>query len=208
MNTEKFKGDDLELKFEESARPIFDQASASLDEFYANGYTASPFLLMLYDEKRIPFSERVNKNAFVEFIKEVINRYPFVGNFDTYLFVLRAIFGQLSEIVFTVPSAGILEISVNATSALEFEFIGEDGTGVFNVSDSVNDILIFRGVSGIETEYDLELLFSEIMPAGITPHISLTFFERYDFVADDGLGGLDPVVDHLGNQIVFMEIGA
>lgn len=212
METQKFKGDAIELKMESVAIPVFDLTDSALDQFYQNGFESTPFLLMLYDEKRIPFSERVGRDAFVVFIIETFKNFPFIGTFDTYLFIIRAIFGDLSTIVFDVPVPGKLSIEVNATSSLEFDFIAvePDGVGGFNiyeVTDSTGLTLGFRGIAGIDTEYELELLFSEIMPAGITPDIALSFFERSDFVAEDDLGNLDQVIDYLGNQIVFSEIG-
>lgn len=206
-----FKGDQTELKMLAAAGPVFDRTSSALDEFYADGFNCNPFLVMLYDEKRMPFSSRIDKEPFLIFIKEALTRFPFTGTFDVYLFILFAIFGADSEINFEVPAPGKLSIDVNAISNLEFEFIGRDfinGNYVFyNMVDYTGDRLAFRGISGIKTEHDLKLLFSEIMPAGIAPTISLTFFGRYNFVAlyDDGL--LYEILDSFGNQIIFMEIG-
>jgi hypothetical protein len=206
--SEKFKGDDTELKMVACAEPAFAQTSQSLDEFYEGCYEASPFLLMLYEENRVPFSERVKRDAFVEFIKEVLRRFPVIGTYEAYLFILRAIFGELSDITFTVPAAGKLQIDVNATSSLEFDFIGRDALGnTFNMTTQDGLTLGFRGVSGIETEYELELLFSEIMPAGITPDITLTFFVRHVFIGEDGIGEFY-VTTSDGDRILFTEVGA
>ncbi len=205
--SQKFKGDDTELKMVACAEPAFANTSASLDDFYEECYDASPFLLMLYEEGRVPFSERVKRDAFVEFIREVLNRFPFIGTYETYLFVLRAIFGELSEITFTVTAPGKLQIDVNATSNLEFDFIARDGLGnLFNMTTQDGLTLGFRGVAGIDTEYELELLFSEIMPAGIIPDITLTFFVRHVFIGEDGSGEFY-VTTGDGDRILFTEIG-
>ncbi len=100
VNPEYFKGDEDELKFYNAAAPVMDKISDDLDLFFNGAYTASPFILMLYDDKRIPFAERIKRLAFVEFVKEMFSRYSFVGSFESYLFVLRAIFGAESEITF------------------------------------------------------------------------------------------------------------
>jgi len=206
MTPEKFKGDPTELKFDNAGRPAMDLIGRDLNDFFNGCYESNPFLLQLYDDRRIPFSDRIKREAFLPFIKELFSRYGFVGNVDTHLFVLRAIFGELSEIFFTIPNPGHLEIDVNATSSLEIEFIGRDQDGFFNLSDDLGNDLMFRGLAGIETSAQLELLFSEIMPAGIYYDITLTFFTRYFFVAEES-GDLYDVVDHDGNQIVFVEIG-
>lgn len=207
MLTEKFKGDDTELKFDATFAAVFDQTSVAKDQFLSQGFDASPFILMLYGERRIPFSERVKQEAFVEFYKEVLKRFPFVGTFDSYIFILTAIFGAASEITFDVTGPGVLEIDVNADSTLVFDFIGRDELGdTFEMIDDVGNILEFRGLAGIETVAELELLFSEIMPAGISPHISLSFYSKYIFIGEDGVGEFE-VLDNLGNNIVFTELG-
>ena len=209
MVTEKFKGDATELKFEASASPAFDQISIALDEMFAEGANSSPFILMLYDEKRAPFYDRVKRIAFVEFYKEILKRFPFVGTFDTYLFVLAAIFGSEDDIRFDVPSAGVLNVDVSSGANLEFDFLARDNLGnVFEMITSAGDKIQFRGISGIETAYELELLFSEMMPCGISPHVTLSYYSKYTFVADDGVGNLNDVIDHLGNNIIFTEAGA
>jgi len=206
-----FKGDPKELKMIAVGEPVMDLTSAALDEFYEEGFNASPFLLMLYDENRMPFYTRVPRDIFVDFIKEALRIFPFTGTFESYLFILNAIFGIDSEVTFDVPAPGRLNIDVAAIANSEFEFMGREfipGSGyeLFNITDSEGDELLFRGVPGIETEYELNLLFSEIIPDGIVPAISLSFFTRSDWVAEEE-SILYNVTDNNDNQIVFYEIG-
>jgi hypothetical protein len=208
--TQNFKGDATELKMRAIAEPLLDLTDLALNSFYQDGFDCSPFLLMLYDEKRMPFSERIPRAAFVDFVKEALKNFPVTGTFESYLFVLRSIFGLASEINFIVPDPGKLEIDIAAISNTEFDFIAREFTGgmftFFDMVDSEGNILTFRGVPGIDTEYELNLLFSEIMPAGITPTIALTFYGYYDFIAYDDDGIYD-MVDYFANQLIFREIG-
>lgn len=205
-----FKGDALEIKMRASAEPAFDLASGALNDFYQGGEDCDEFLLMLYDEGRMPFSERIGRDVFVPFIRKALSNFPFIGNFESYLFILREIFGEESEILFDVTDPGELSISVNASSDFGYEFLGREfysGTQhFFTLTTQEGDDLIFRGVAGIETEHELSLLFSEIMPAGIFPSVALDFFEKYFFVAEEDSTQFD-VIDHLGNQIIFIEVG-
>ncbi len=106
--------------------------------------------------------------------------------------------------------AGKLAIDITAADSVEFEFVGrefEDGVfSIFNIVDYDGSLLIFRGIPGIQSEYDLELLFSEIIPAGIFPDTSLSFYTRYDFVAEED-SVLYQVIDNNGHQIIFYEVG-
>lgn|SRR5678815_3823223 len=209
-NVQNFKGDSLELKFQAVGNPVFDLANTALDDFYANGFDASPFILMLFDEGRMPFSERIPRDAFVPFVRQALKNFPITGIFENYLFVLRSIFGDLSEINFLVPAPGKLEIDIAAISNTTFDFIGREFSGgmytFFDMIDSDGDTLEFRGIPGISTEYELNLLFSEMMPAGIVPIIALTFYGYFDFIAYDDFGIYD-MVDYSGNKLIFREIG-
>ncbi len=208
--TQSFKGDSVETKMRSVADPVFDLTNASLDDFYDQGFDASPFLLMLYDNGKIPYSQRIKRDYFVVFIKEALKRFPVIGTFESYVFILTAIFGEFTEINFEVPGAGKLAIDITAADSVEFEFVGrefEDGVfSIFNIVDYDGSLLIFRGIPGIQSEYDLELLFSEIIPAGIFPDTSLSFYTRYDFVAEED-SVLYQVIDNNGHQIIFYEVG-
>ena len=210
--SQNFKGDPTELKMQAVVDPLLDVTDVSLDEFYSDGFESTPFLLAMYDDKRMPFSDRINRDAFVDFVKQAFKNFPVTGTFESYLLLLSQIFGSNSEVVFSVPAAGKLGIDIAAISSSEFDFIGREFVGgvfsYFDMIDSDGNILTFRGVPGIDTEYELALLFSEIMPAGIFPIISLSFYGYYFFVADaDGDDTLYDMVDYNGDQIIFREIG-
>lgn len=204
---ENFKGDADELKMRLVAEPVFDLTNSALNDFYAQGFDTNSFLLMLYDEKRMPFSERIPRAAFVDFVREALGNFPVTGTFESYIFVLKSIFGPDTEINFDVPASGKLGIEINAIASSEFDFIGREFISgdyqFFNMVDEIGNTLIMTGVPGIENAYELGLLFSEIIPAGITPTLFLQFIVRSDFIADDG----SDMLDDSNNQIIFYEIG-
>lgn len=205
-----FKGDAEELKYKAAADQVFNATEVALDDFYENGAQCEPFLLMLYDEGRVPFSQRINRDVFVSFVKRALENYPFIGNFESYLFILREIFGAESEILFDVPAPGKLAISVNSIADVIYQFIGRTvisgGYETFDVVTSDGDELVFRGLSGIDSERELGLLLSEIIPNGVFTTFSLEFFTTYSFVGEDDDGEFD-MVTHLGDQLIFVEIG-
>lgn len=207
---QNFKGDAVELKMQACATPAFQITGTALDSFLEGGADSDPFLLMLYDEKRMPFSDRVTRNVFVPFIKKALLNFPFIGNFESYIFILKEIFGADAEVIFDVPAEGHLLVSVNAAAGLSFEAIGreyKDGVyEFFNLITQDGEQIIFSGIAGIETEKELSLLFSEIIPAGIFPEISLDFFSKSVFIGYEGTDIFD-VTDHIGNQIIFIEFG-
>lgn len=209
MLTQKFKGDDFELQMEEAAKPAFDSTDHALDDFYDGCYLASDWLLALYDAGRMPFSQRVPRDSFVDFFKQALGYFPSTGTFEAYLFILESIFGEGTDVQFEVPAAGKLEVLVNAASSLSFdfqarEFIG-DGFNFFEMETVDGDTISFRGISGIDSEAELIQLLSELIPVGVFTDIALTFFEISSFIAEDTLGNEFLIIDHLGNQIIFFE---
>lgn len=200
--TQKYKGDALELKFDEAGKPAMAICGAALDDYYENAYSAQEFLLMLYDQGRMPFGSKIPRDDFVRFIIEAIPGFAVTGTFRMMIFLFKSLFGELTDIIFTVPAPGRLQVDVNASTLLEFNaiFVEQDGeTG--NIIDHTGNELVFSAVSGIDTQYEFNQIMSEIFPAGIYPEVTLSFFTQYQWIDDVG----DNIVDTFGNNIVFVE---
>lgn len=197
---QNFKGDATESKMYAVGEPILDLIHLAKDEFYAQGFTAAQFLLMLYDEERIPFSQRIPRDAFVAFFREMQAYSNFTGTFETYLFVLRGIFGQVAEINFDVPNPGELEISINTTNTVEHAMFGDDGGDFFLVDDDDNQ-MVGDQIAGITSQYELDLLFKEIVPAGINPTVAISFYEYFSMVGDESSVDYN-IVDDDDNQFI------
>lgn len=211
MGAQNFKGDAIEQKMRAAGEPALDFTSLALDDFYEGGANSAAFILSLYDQGRLPFSQRIDRDVFVAFFQKAYENFPFIGSFESYIFILKEIFGAESEILFEVPAPGKLNISVNAVADVVYdavvrELISSSAYDFFTLATLDNEDIVFRGIAGIETEYELGLLFAEIMPAGIYPTISLEFFTKSTFIGEDGDGVYD-VTDNNTNQIVFIEIG-
>lgn len=210
--TQKFKGDTSELAMEAAGATAFDLVSLAQDRFFDGCYETEDFLLSLYDNGRMPFSDRVPRDAFVSFIKQAIPNFPFTGTFEAYIFIIKSIFGADAEILFEVPAAGQLEIVINSSASLEFDWIATefvDGSYInYEMTTMDGDFLQFRGISGITSQAQLNQLLSELIPAGIYPSITLQFFTLSSFVVEDPDTELFLLVDSSGNQIVFFELGA
>lgn len=207
--TQSFKGDLVESQIGEAGSPPFDSCSLALDEFFAGGYEATDFLLAQYDAGRMPFSDRVPRETFVAFFKEALLNFETIGSFESYLFIVKAIFGAQSDILFSIPTvAGQISMLVSASSSLEFDFQAREfvdgGADFSDMTTMDGDGIQFRGVSGIDSEAKLKALLSEIIPGGLSPHITLGFFTLSSFASSAD----ELIIDHLGNQIVFFETGA
>ena len=207
--TQFFKENDAEeQKMFESALPALVQAEADRDEFYDNAYDNRPFLLALYDGNKVPFSLKVIRDSFPEFYQAYAPFFPFAGSFESIIAVLKGLFGADSEILFDVPAPGKLAIDVFSTSEILDNFIFREPGDSDLMIDSDGDEIVFRSLGGINTEHELMLICSEIVLAGIWLELSLNFFEKFFFVAENSGGDLEQIVDHLGNELIFIEVGA
>lgn len=211
--TQNFKGDELELQMRAAAERAFDICSDELDDYFDGAFEAADFLLMLYDSGRMPFSERVPRDSFVAFIKQAIPNAQFTGTFESYLFILESIFGTGTEVQFAVPAAGKLSLTVDVADTILYDMIGREfgagGFSNFSLITKDGDQIALSGLSGIDSQAELAQLLAELIPGGISPTITLTFFQLSRIVVDyDGAGSLFSLIDYLGNEIVFYEPGA
>lgn len=215
--TQNFKGDPTELKFYNAGREAFDSCTIAKDQFFAGAYTAGDFMLMLYDAGRMPFVARVPRDTFVSFIRQAIPNSRFMGTFESYLFILRSIFGANVGVQFTVPDPGQLEVEVNAagfssrdvpSAYVDFDWVAKriEGSSVFidELVTSDGEQMILSAITGIETEGQLQALFAELIPAGILTTITLTFFTISQWITD-GLDQDYTIVASNGDEIVFYE---
>jgi hypothetical protein len=207
---QNFKGDATELKVRACAEPALDQIGSSLDAMYEEAADSLPFLLMLYDEGLVPFSQRISRDNWVLFIRQMFSFFPFCGSFENYIFTIKSVFGPDAFIWFDVPEAGKLEISVSGTDSLFDAIVREYSGGAyteFTLVDSDDDIIQFSTTAGIDNEYELKLLFSEMTPVGIFSTITLDFFVPYLLIGDEGSNEFE-ITDHLGNNILLFEVGS
>lgn len=209
--TQYFKGDTTEKKMAAVFDGIDSVISESKDDFFENFQTSKPFILSLYDINAVPFTSLVPRDIYYDFIYELLERYPVTGTFDFYLAILLRIFGDRASIFFTVSSPGKLDIEVVGSSDIESELLfSEFNFDTFSSETGelithAGDVMTAVGFPGISTQYQLNQIISQIIPAGISPTITLTFAGIYDFIADTSTGTHE-MVDDDEIRIIFIEL--
>lgn len=173
-----FKGDDDERKIASVAISLFDQLAFQKREMYAGVYESAPLGDVLYDSRRSPLANAIPKSVFRIAFKEIFDAFVAVGTFEAYLTVFRKIFGESVVVDFTVPAAGKLQIDVEASGVELFNFvtryIESNAYVIDQMIDDEGDNLVFQALAGFESQYELERMFFEMVPAGIYTEISLT----------------------------------
>jgi hypothetical protein len=175
---QKFKGDALELKFEAVMSGIAQDLSLQRDLFMEGAYEAAPLGDLIFDDLRSPLSNAISKEIFRTAFAEIFQAFIEVGTFEAYLTVFKKIFGDDVEVLFTIPAAGKLQIDITAEGVELADFVAryiQDNQYVFDeIIDDEGDNIVFQSIKGFQSQYELEQMLFEMVPAGIYTEISLT----------------------------------
>ncbi len=173
-----FKSDDIEKQFYGSGKPAFQQAITQKDLFFNDAYGTFPLGDLLHDTKRAPLTNAIVKQIFRESFAEIIQAFIESGNFESYLTVFRKIFGDDVEVTFTIPDPGKLNIDIVAQgielSDLLAREISDETYEFFELTDDEETNILVQGIKGFESQYEVEQMLFELVPAGIFTAITLT----------------------------------
>lgn len=172
-----FKGDEKELKVVESGRVIFDILSSQKSDFFTDAFNCAALGDIIYDSKRSPLANAIAKDIFRISFKQIFDAFVVAGSFESYITVFQKIFGEDVVISFTVPAPGKLNIDIEAEGFELSDFLSRyisDNEYVFDeVVDYDLDNIVFQTVIGFTTQYELEQMLFEMVPAGIFTTITL-----------------------------------
>jgi hypothetical protein len=174
---QNFKGDDFELQMQAAGTPAMDTVELQLDEFFDGAFTAMPLGDVLYDSNRSPLANAIDRDIFRASFPELFDSFVVAGSFDSYISVFHKIFGETADITFTVPAPGKLEIDILADEIILSNFVARqivDNAYTYdNMLTQAGDQIVFQSVKGFKTQYELEQMLYEMVPAGIYTIITL-----------------------------------
>ncbi len=188
---QKFKNDSIENKYIDAGTPIFDQLSMAKDDFFDDCYNAAPLGDLLHEGDRSPLSTAIQLEIFRNCFNTVYENFRVAGTFESYLVVFQKIFGESVQVEFNAdnlttpdspPGPGKLQINIIADELELFDFVARhinDNEYLFDkvvyYDDDGQDNIIFQTVKGFHTQYELEQMLFEMVPAGVFTDINLTF---------------------------------
>lgn len=164
-------GDEKEKKVADAAAPVLTLIGTELDDFFAEAFKAYPLGDVLYTLGVDPMAGVITQDVFRISFPAIHDLFTRCGTFEFYMEVFRSIWGPDVEVVFTVPSPGVLEINITAINTsqanfLEREIISEQY--IYNeVTDHTPDFLMFQDTIGIKTQREVDALINELSPAGV-----------------------------------------
>lgn len=172
-----FKGDELELKMIAVGTPILEDLSLQKDLFFEGAYQSYALGDLIYDSGLSPLSNAIAKDIFRTSFNEIFQSFTVAGTFESYLEVFRKIFGPDVIVEFEVPGPGQLNINIAAVGVEQSNFIARrivNNAYVYEkVIDHEGDGILFQTIKGFQTQYELEQMLFEMVPAGIYTVIDL-----------------------------------
>ncbi len=180
---QKFKGDDLENKFIATYEPLFGQLSAGLDDFFDGSYEDGMLGDLLHEDDRSPLSNAIRLEIFRLSFNTIYEQFRVAGSFESYLTVFAKIFGDTVAVTFTVPGPGKLQIDIVADQLEEFDFVARHIDNNMYLYDEViwydttpdQGNIVLQTIKGFHSQYELQQMLFEMVPAGVYTEISLTF---------------------------------
>lgn len=178
---EFFKGDAVEQKFLAVGESVSDALSSEKSDFFDEAFACFALGELLYDTGRAPLANAIPRAIFRQVFSALFDAFTFAGSFESYLTVFRAVFGEEVEVTFTVPAPGKLNIDIVASGLELSEFVAryiEDNAYILDeIIDDEGDNIVFQTVKGLESQYELEQMLFEMVPAGVYTEINLTIGE-------------------------------
>lgn len=174
-----FKGDSEELKYYNSAAPILDILRDERETFFDEAYACFVLGEILYDSNRSPLSNAIERDIFRSSFESIFDAFTVAGSFESYIAVFKKIFGDDVDITFTVPDAGKLTIDIVAQGIELKTFVARsivDDAYVFSpiVTQDGLDNIVFQSIKGFTSQYELEQMLFEMVPAGVYTNINLS----------------------------------
>lgn len=175
---QNFKGDATELKFREVHETVGGDLSTQKSLFFEDAYECAELGSVLYDSKLAPLTNAIPREIFRTSFATIFNQFLEAGSAESYIYVFKKIFGDDVDITFTVPAPGKLTIEIEAQNIEESLFVTRyvvDNAYVFDeIIDDEGDNIVFQTIVGFQSQYELEQMLFEMVPAGIFTTITLT----------------------------------
>lgn len=181
------QNDPNEIKIVNATNLMFDQRGAALDLMYQQVYQSREMAEFLYDNNFVALSNVINREVFINTINEIFDAWAHAGTFESYLTILRKIFGNSAIIEFEVPNPGCLDINIISTAYEVANFVARqkvgDGYQYFNIVDGDGNRIVFYNLMSSDGQLDITKIIKTIVPGGIFVTITYDILEEEEFKA-------------------------
>lgn len=171
--TQAFKGDDTELKIAGAAREVFQKLAADLRAWYDGAYTGSGLGALLYDNRLTMIADKMTRQAFIDNYGALLAQWEYPGSFESYLYVLRSVFGPEAAVKFTRLAPGALGIEVTAYRNEMHRWLAQAEAGARNIKTESGAALCFALPKTVLSAGQVIAVLETLIPAGIFVDLNL-----------------------------------
>lgn len=169
--------DELESTVTSVFTPSIDAFEADLEAFFDNIYTIRPLGEILYANKENPLVNVVPEEVFVTSFPTIFEFFKHPLGYESWLSLLRNIFGEEVEIEFQVPEPGVLLINIGALVIENEDALArtiEDSHYVYDeiITQPGGDNLAFQVPQGL-TQQQLDALINSLPIFGVSVQATL-----------------------------------
>ena len=147
MSHQNFNGDNLEMKFCGAFDAVFDDIKSALTQFIEECYGAKALGYTLYDSGAAVLDGVVARDVFADYYDDIFRQFPYGGTFESYLFILKRIFGEQAEISFEILASAALRINIKSDKNAFFKWV-ESILSETAISDENGNVIHFRWALG------------------------------------------------------------
>lgn len=169
---QNFKGDELEIKISGAAEVVFNQLLSEMKAWFDGAYSSTGLGEILYDNKLVPLTQAVARDIFIKNYGAILEKWEYVGSFESYIYVFQQIFGPTTAITFERLSPGALKINISTQQTGFFKWLNKLGGNY--ISDHNGNNINLLSVVGIGDFYEVHGVLDSLNPAGIYLLINFT----------------------------------
>lgn len=161
-----FNGDDLELKFSGSFDLVFADMKEALLAIIGKAYGAKALGYTLYDGNTSPLNGVIERETFALYYDDIFKTFPYAGTFESYIFILKKIFGEEAEISFTKLAPAALQIDITSDRNTFFKWI-ESVVSKSAITDESGNAVYFRRALGMTDYYKVRSILNIFKHPGV-----------------------------------------
>lgn len=171
------RNDVIEAKVEQVFAPVMAAVSAEKSIFYDESYLCYRLGDVFFTLKRSPLADALTEDVFRRGFYYFTQLFTRPGTFEYYLDVFRAVWGDNVEVVFTIPTPGVLNITIKGID-LDVAYavarrIENNVYQFYRILTGDGDNLMWQVIAGSKSQSEVDAMMNELYPAGVIVNAEL-----------------------------------
>lgn len=176
MSHQNFNGDSLELKFCGSFDLVFKDMRTALLALLEKSYGDKALGYTLYDAPATPLNSVFERDVFALYYDAIFKSFPYAGSFESYIFILKKLFGEQAGITFEILAPAAIRIEIASDKNTWFKWI-ESIIQKIKISDDNGNIIHFRRALQMTDHYKVRSILNIFKNPGVYIEFNISLQE-------------------------------